>query len=204
MLLPPFVLASASSARRDLLIAAGLNPTIHPSQFDESSIQLTDPAALVECLALNKAKQVAVDYAASETGALILGCDSILWMDGQIYGKPKGVEDAIARWQRMRGQTGELITGHALIDVGQQKTLVQHRITTVEFAQVSDRQIEAYIATGAPLQCAGCFTLEGKGSSFIETIQGCHSNVLGLSMPLLRELFMRLGYDLTDFWEVAK
>ena len=200
MTLPLFVLASASTARRELLLSAGLNPTIHPSQFDESSIQITEPAPLVECLALNKAKSVASEYESCASGALILGCDSVLWMDGQIYGKPQGVEDAIARWQRMRGQTGKLLTGHALIDVGQQKTIVKHRQTTVEFALVSDRQIEAYIATGEPLQCAGCFTLEGRGSSFIEQIQGCHSNVLGLSMPLLRDMFKSLGYDLTDFW----
>ena len=202
-MLPLFVLASASAARRELLLSAGLNPTIHPSQFDESLIQITEPAALVECLAVKKAEHVATNYASHDSGALILGCDSVLWMDDQIYGKPKGVEDAIARWRNMRGHSGELITGHALIDVGQQKTIVQHRTTTVEFAQVSDRQIEAYIATGDPLQCAGCFTLEGRGSSFIEQIHGCHSNVLGLSMPLLREMFMNLGYDLTDFWQVA-
>ena len=203
MSLPVFVLASASAARRDLLLSAGLNPIIHPSQFDESLIEMSDPTALVECLASNKAKYVAREYVSSKSGALILGCDSVLWMDGQIYGKPKGADDAIARWQKMRGQTGDLITGHALIDVGKQKTMVQHRMTTVEFAEVSDRQIEAYIATGDPLQCAGCFTLEGKGSSFIEQIQGCHSNVLGLSMPLLREMFTNFGYDLTDFWLVA-
>lgn len=200
---PLFVLASASSARRDLLISAGITPTIHPSQFDESSIHLSEPVPLVECLALKKAEQVASDYEAKESKALVLGCDSVLWMDGQIYGKPRGLEDAIARWHGMRGQTGELITGHALIDVGQQQTIVEHRITKVEFAQVSDRQINAYIATGDPLNCAGCFTLEGKGSIFIQQIQGCHSNVLGLSMPLLRQMMARLDYDITDFWTVA-
>ena len=199
-------------------MSAGLNPTIHPSQFDESSIQIAEPDALVECLAVKKAEHVAREYGlnnegsgesgigkeeSNDSGALILGCDSVLWMNGKIYGKPQGVEDAIARWHKMRGQTGELITGHALIDSRQQKTIVKHRKTTVEFAQVSDRQINAYVSTGDPLQCAGCFTLEGKGSSFIEQIQGCHSNVLGLSMPLLREMFTMLGYDLTDFWTVA-
>ncbi|MEM9218437.1 MAG: nucleoside triphosphate pyrophosphatase [Cyanobacteria bacterium P01_F01_bin.150] len=203
MNLPLLVLASASKARRELLVSAGLHPTIHPSEFDESSIQITEPGPLVECLARNKAEHVASEYTFYESGALVLGCDSVLWMNGQIHGKPKGVEDAIARWKTMRGKSGEIITGHALIDVGHQKTIVHHRKTMVEFAQVSDRQIEAYIATGDPLQCAGCFTLEGRGSSFIEKIHGCHSNVLGLSMPLLRDMLMKLGYDLTDFWPVV-
>lgn len=200
MALPLFVLASASSARRALLLSAGITPTIHPSQFDESSIQIADPASLVACLAQSKAEQVAPHYTSRDSMAIVLGCDSVLWMNDTIHGKPKNAEDAIARWKTMRGKTGELITGHALIDTSTQQTLVRHRKTRVEFAPVSDRQIEAYIATGDPLNCAGCFTLEGKGSSFIEQIHGCHSNVLGLSMPLLRQMLATIGYDLTDFW----
>lgn len=201
---PLLVLASASAARRELLIQSGLFPKIHPSHFDESTIALTEPVPLVKQLARCKAEHVVPDYADSAEAVLVLGCDSVLWMNGKIHGKPRDPQDAIARWKLMRGKTGELITGHALIDVKQGNALVRHRTTHVTFAAVSDRQIEAYIATGDPLNCAGCFTLEGKGSSFISDIQGCHSNVLGLSMPLFREMLMTFGYDITDLWHVSE
>lgn len=201
---PLLVLASASIARRDLLISSGLTPKIHPSHFDESAISLTEPVPLVKQLAQCKAEQVTSDYVSQQEPTLVLGCDSVLWMNERIHGKPRDAQEAIERWKRMRGKTGELITGHALIDVKQGNALVRHRTTQVRFAAVSDRQIEAYIATGDPLNCAGCFTLEGKGSSFIAEIQGCHSNVLGLSMPLFREMLMAFGYDITDLWHVSE
>ena len=197
---PTLVLASASSARRQLLVNAGITPTIQPSHFDESTITSSDPLVLVQRLALSKAELVASQYLTNSPGLVVLGCDSVLVINGEIHGKPKDTEEAVARWQSMRGQTGELVTGHALIDVAQQQTVVDHRITEVEFAMVSDRQIQAYIASGEPMHCAGCFTLEGKGSAFIEKIVGCYSNVLGLSMPLLRQMLDAIGYDITHFW----
>lgn len=194
---PTFVLASASPARKRLLQNAGIEPMVCISDFDESQIQLTEPVNLVETLALHKAQAVASQW----KEALVLGCDSVLSVGGEIHGKPKDKEEAIARWQKMRGSEGNLYTGHALIDLAQQKTLVRCGITKVYFAEVSDRQIAAYVATGEPLKCAGCFALEGRGSLFVEKLEGCHTNVIGLSLPLLRQMLAELGYDATNFWQ---
>jgi len=194
---PKFVLASASPARRQLLQSAGIKPLVCPSNFDESQIQIADPAELVQTLAYHKAKSVAEKF---QEPALVLGCDSVLALGGEIHGKPANPTEAIAGWQKMRGQTGQLFTGHALIDLEQDKTLVRHQITRVDFAPLSDRQIAAYVATGEPLQCAGCFALDGRGGLFVEKIDGCHSNVIGLSLPLLRQMLDALGCDVTDYW----
>lgn len=194
--IPPFVLASASPARRRLLQNAGIEPVVCPSNFDESQIQLSDAALLVQTLAQRKAETVATQF----ESALVMGCDSVLLVDGEIHGKPADATEAIARWQKMRGNIGDLYTGHALIDP-QQKTLVRCQVTRVYFAQVSDRAIAAYVATGEPLQCAGCFALEGRGGLFVEKLEGCHTNVIGLSLPLLRQMLEQLGYDVTDFWQ---
>ena len=193
---PPFILASASPARRKLLQQAGIEPIVCQSNFDESQVQLSDPVELVKTLSLKKAETVTSQF----TDAVILGCDSVLAIAGEIYGKPESKEIAIARWQKMRGNTGILYTGHALIDQQQQKQIVACGSTKVYFAQISDRTIEAYVATGEPLQCAGCFALEGRGGLFVEKLVGCHSNVIGLSLPLLRQMLAQLGYNITDFW----
>jgi len=207
MAVPSFVLASASPARRRLLNLVGIEPIVCPSDFDESSITLESPSELVQALALEKAKVVRHQLmngkgcvTPENSRVLILGCDSVLWVDGEIYGKPQDEEEAIARWQHMRGRSGELYTGHALIDPYRDKTLVRCQVTVVDFAIVSDRQIEEYVRTGEPMKCAGCFALEGKGGLFVEQIKGCHSNVIGLSLPLLRQMLGNLGYDVVDFW----
>lgn len=222
MTLPQFVLASASPARKRLLQNAGITPIVHPSDFDESQIQLTNPAELVKALAEQKAaatmrslweqrgalQLAGYDRLFSRSPGLILGCDSVLALNGEIHGKPADSAEAIARWQKMRGQVGELYTGHALLQpyteqgtLAPRSPLVHAQVTRVFFAQVSDRQIEAYVATGEPLSCAGCFALEGKGSLFVQKIEGCHTNVIGLSMPLLRQMIAQLGYEVTDFWQ---
>lgn len=177
---------------------------MHPSDFDESQVVSRNAADLVQTLAQGKAEAVASQIknsAQTSSDSLILGCDSVLAFNGEIHGKPSDVAEAIARWQQMRGRVGELYTGHVLIDQTQQKTLVRYRVTWVHFADVSDRTIEAYIATGEPLNCAGCFALEGKGGLFVEKLEGCHTNVIGLSLPLLRQMFAELGYDVTEFWQ---
>ncbi|MBV8882794.1 MAG: septum formation inhibitor Maf [Chroococcidiopsidaceae cyanobacterium CP_BM_RX_35] len=197
---PPFVLASASPARRRLLQSAGIEPVVCPSDFDESQIKLSDPELLVQTLAQHKAETVAAQF----ESALILGCDSLLLVNGELYGKPIDSEEAIAHWQQMRGGVGELYTGHALIDLSQQRTLISTQMTRVCFAKVSDHQIEAYVATGEPLKCAGCFALEGRGGLFVEKLEGCHTNVIGLSLPLLRSFLDQLGYDVTDFWQAVE
>ncbi len=220
MSVPPFVLASASPARKKLLHMAGIQPLVYPSNFDEAQIKITDPSALVQILAEGKA--TATMHALfsrqaelppgffSRTPGLILGCDSILAIDGEIHGKPKDPDHAVARWKQMRGNVGELYTGHAFLQpytteqgaLMPYPSLVRVGVTRVYFADISDRQIEAYVATGEPIHCAGCFALEGRGGLFVEKIEGCHTNVIGLSLPLLRQMLAELGYDVTDFWRV--
>lgn len=196
MSIPPFILASASPARRRLLQSAGIEPIVSVSDFDESQVQLQDPNQLVQTLAQCKAETVAPNF----ESALIMGCDSVLFVDGEIYGKPANPDEAIARWRKMSGNVGELYTGHALIDLSQNMTLVRCQVTRVYFARIGDRAIEAYVATGEPLKCAGCFALEGRGGLFVEKLEGCHSNVIGLSLPLLRQMLNQLGYDVINFW----
>ncbi len=191
-----FVLASASPARRRLLQSVGINPLVCVSNFDESQIQLTDPVALVETLAQRKA-EVVLDRVSD---SLVLGCDSVFVVGQEIFGKPPNPTVAFTRWQQMRGNRGTLYTGHVLIDQIQQRTVVRCGITQVYFGRVTDAQIQAYIATGEPLVCAGGFALEGKGSGFVDKIEGCHSNVIGLSLPLLRSMLAELSYDLSNYW----
>lgn len=204
MAIPKFILASASPARRRLLKTVGINPIILPSNFDESTVKITEPRTLVQTLAESKAEVVATslinEKLSTTISSLILGCDSVLVIGEEIYGKPADANEAIARWQKMRGQVGQLYTGHALIDLITNKTLVLCRMTKVHFALVNDLEIEAYVATGEPLKCAGCFAIEGKGGLFIEKIDGCHTNVIGLSLPLLRVMLNDLGYQVKDFW----
>lgn len=192
-----FVLASASAARRQLLAQAGIHAIACKSDFDESQVTLTDPEALVNTLAQRKAEVVAPKY----PQALVLGCDSVLALNGEIHGKPESPEVAIARWQQMRGQVGYLYTGHALLDVAQDKRVVRCGITTVHFAPITDPIIEAYVATGEPLHCAGCFAIDGQGGLFIQKLEGCHTNVIGLSLPLLHEMLNALGRSIVDFWQ---
>jgi septum formation protein len=195
-----FILASQSPARRRLLQQAGIEPECIPSAFDEDSITSRNPAHLVETLALSKAQVVAQQIKGS---AIVLGCDSVLAINGEIHGKPDSPKEAIERWKYMRGRVGELYTGHAILAIdaeGKVRELVRCGMTQVHFAPVTDAQITAYVATGEPLNCAGCFALEGRGSLFVEKLQGCHTNVIGLSMPLLRQMLLDLELDITQFW----
>ncbi|MEL6940576.1 MAG: nucleoside triphosphate pyrophosphatase [Cyanobacteria bacterium J06598_1] len=190
-----FVLASASVARRNLLIDAGIQPFVCPSNFDEDQVVMSDPVELVQVLALGKAQAVAPQF----SSALILGCDSVLSVDNVIYGKPESKQEAIDRWRAMRGGSGELLTGYALLAPGQEP-LVRYRMTRVFFSNITDEEIEAYINTGEPMHCAGAFATDGKGSMFVEKIEGCNTNVVGLSIPLLRTMMAELGYRAIDFW----
>jgi len=202
-----FVLASASPARLKLLRMVGIEPIVCKSDFDENQIQIEDAAELVTTLARCKAETVTPQFTPAK-GTLVLGCDSVLTVNDEaspplhdrIYGKPESPQIAIARWRGMRGKMGKIYTGHALIDLEQQRQIVRCGITQVYFANLSDRTIEAYVATGEPLNCAGSFALEGKGGMFVEKIEGCHSNVIGLSLPLLYQMMESLGYNVTNFW----
>lgn len=190
-----FVLASASPTRRSLLQQAGIEPVVRVSNFDESQIIATNPIQLVQSLAQFKAEAVAPEFRGQQ--ALIVGCDSVMFLGGEIFGKPETRERAIAMWQKMRGNRGELYTGHCVIDMQQQRTLTRYNCTTVYFADATDAEIAGYIDTGEPMNCAGCFTLEGLGGLLIEKLAGCHTNVLGLSLPLLRQMVRELSYELT-------
>ncbi|ABG49657.1 maf protein [Trichodesmium erythraeum IMS101] len=204
MKIPSVILASSSSARLRLLKTVGINPIVMPSNFDESTIKLKEPRQLVETLAQAKAETIAnsimKEKLPEKQSNLILGCDSVLVIEDQIYGKPNDKQEAITRWQKMRGQVGQLYTGHALIDLSQNKTIVLCRMTKVHFSHVNDQEIEAYVATEEPLKCAGCFAIDGIGGLFIEKIDGCHTNVIGLSLPLFRVMLNNLGYQVSNFW----
>ncbi|MBE1586183.1 Maf family protein [Nonomuraea angiospora] len=190
------VLASASPARLALLRSAGLDPKVIVSGVDEDSFSAHTPAAL--SLVLAKAKAEAVANELDE--GLVIGCDSILELDGRPYGKPATPEEAAERWRLMRGRTGRLVTGHCVIDVAAGKQAAEVATTVVRFGQPSDDEITAYIATGEPLSVAGAFSIDGRGGWFIEGIEGDHGNVIGISLPLLRGLFAELGYAVTSFW----
>ncbi|TMR95604.1 Maf family protein [Nonomuraea basaltis] len=190
------VLASASSARLALLRSAGLDPKVIVSGVDEDAYSAHSPAAL--SLVLAKAKAEAVASGLDE--GLVIGCDSILELDGRPYGKPATEEEVVERWRLLRGRTGRLVTGHCLIDVATGRQVAEVATTVVRFGRPSDEEIAAYAATGEPLNLAGAFSIEGRGGWFVEGIEGDHGNVLGISLPLLRDLFAELGYAVTAFW----
>lgn len=191
---PIFVLASASITRKKVLENAGFVIQVRPSNFDESQITVDQPESLVQQLAIAKAREVAECY--REDSALVIGCDSVMELNGKIYGKPQSIENAIAQWQMMRGGKAKIYTGHCLIDTRQQLMRAQVGVTQVYFVNGIESEILSYIHSGEPLNCAGCFTLEGLGGLLIEKIEGCHTNVLGLSLPILRQLLRQLGYGI--------
>jgi len=196
---PSFVLASASPARLKTLRSAGLDPTVVVSGVDES--QLTDLAPADLALALAGLKCAAVaERDDLPADALVLGCDSVLELDGEALGKPGDADTATRRWRAMRGRTGVLQTGHCLRDVGSGREVGATASTTVRFADVSDAEIAAYVATGEPLHVAGAFTVDGLGGAFVTAIEGDFHNVVGVSLPLLRTLVVDLGHVWTDLW----
>ncbi|MEV6729967.1 MULTISPECIES: nucleoside triphosphate pyrophosphatase [unclassified Streptomyces] len=192
------VLASASPARLNLLRQAGLAPHVIVSNFDEDALGAETPAELALALAEAKAGVVAaLDEAA---GALVIGCDSVLELDGEALGKPADAEEATARWKSMRGRAGVLRTGHCVIDTATGRQVSATASTTVRFGEPTDAEVAAYVASGEPLHVAGAFTLDGLSAPFIEGIDGDPGNVIGLSMPLLRSLLAELDVSITDLW----
>jgi septum formation protein len=132
---------------------------------------------------------------------LVLGCDSVLELDGEALGKPGDADDAVRRWRAMRGRSGVLHSGHCLRDTATGHVAAATASTTVHFADVSDEEIAAYVATGEPLHVAGAFTIDGFGGAFVTGIEGDHHTVVGLSLPLLRELLLELGRAWPDLWK---
>jgi septum formation protein len=193
------VLASQSPARLETLRRAGIEPVVVVSGVDEDQLGDLPPADLALQLAELKCAAVAGrdDLPAD---ALVLGCDSVLELDGQALGKPADAADATARWRMMRGRSGVLHTGHALSDVTNGNVASATASTTVRFADVTDAEIAAYVATGEPLHVAGAFTVDGLGGAFVTGIDGDHHNVVGVSLPLVRELVAELGHSWVDLW----
>ncbi|MEU6821629.1 nucleoside triphosphate pyrophosphatase [Streptomyces atriruber] len=193
------VLASQSPARLGLLRQAGLAPEVIVSGVDEDKVSAPTPAELA--LALAEAKASVVAARPDAKGALVIGCDSVLELDGQALGKPSDAEEATARWKSMRGRAGVLQTGHCVRDTASGRYTSATASTVVRFGEPSDAEIAAYVASGEPLHVAGAFTLDGRSAPFIEGIEGDHGNVIGLSLPLLRRLLGELGVGITDLWQ---
>ena len=191
-----FVLASASPARLKTLRRAGLHPEVVVSGVDEDVVTAPTAAELVVRLAELKAAAVAAQLTGAD--ALVLGCDSLLELDGALLGKPGSVDAAADRWRQMRGRTGTLHTGHCLIDTAADKRVTRSVGTGVRFADISDAEIDAYCATGEPTTVAGAFTVDGLGGWFVEGVDGDHHNVVGVSLPVVRALLRELGHSLGD------
>lgn len=195
----PLVLASASPARLRLLREAGFDPQVVVSGVDEGAIVDDEPTTLVCRLA--KAKTAAVaNLPQVPHDALVIGCDSMLELEGTVLGKAASPTEAIARWERMRGREGTLLTGHCVHDRVTGRTVAGVAGTVVRFGTPTDDEIAAYVATGEPLRVAGAFTLDGRSAPFIEGVDGDHGNVIGLSLPLLRRLLADLDVQVTDLW----
>ncbi len=206
------VLASASPARRRLLVNAGVQPTVITSNVDEDAIATADPpnpqwstvSELVALLAGAKCADVVERLNEEQPAAqgppegLVLGCDSLLEWQGQVLGKPGSAQAAVERLESMQGTSGVLHTGHCLVDLATGSQVEQVASTQVDFAAMTRREIEAYVATGEPLAVAGSFTLDGLSSPFISGVVGDPSNVIGLSLPLLRTMLARLDVEWLD------
>ncbi|MGH3412741.1 MAG: Maf family protein [Marmoricola sp.] len=194
--LPRLILASRSPARLKTLREAGLSPEVVVSGVDESTVELDEPSPY----ALRLAQLKAVAVAADNPRSLVIGCDSVLELDGEVLGKPADAAEATARWKQMRGKAGVLHTGHCVIDTHREVWLARGARTQVRFAAVSDDEIAAYVASGEPLEVAGAFTIDGLGGAFVSGVTGDPHNVVGVSVPLLRLMLDELGFCWTDFW----
>jgi septum formation protein len=179
-----------------VLRGAGIDPEVIVSGVDEDAYSAPGTGELTQVLASAKAAAVA----ARLDEGIVIGCDSMLDLDGRAYGKPASPAEAAARWREMSGKSGTLFTGHCVIDVASSKRVTAVGGTTVRFGTPTDAEISAYVATGEPLHMAGAFTIEGLGGWFVDSIDGDHNNVIGISVPLLRRLFLDLGVTIPDLW----
>jgi septum formation protein len=192
-----FVLASASPARLQTLRRAGIEPVVIVSGVDEEAVTADSPAQLATLLATLKARAV---VAGLDDHAVVLGCDSVLEIDGTAYGKPADAAEAVERLKAMRGRSGVLHTGHCVFDTWGRHEVREVASTTVHFAELTDAEIDAYVATGEPLEVAGAFTVDGLGGAFVEGVEGDHHNVVGISLPLLRLMLASIGITWPELW----
>ncbi len=202
----PVILASASPARLMLLRSQNIQPIVIASEINEKEIeeQFKDSSTeiVVKELSIAKANYVLTNNVSLNSGILI-AADSMLEFETQSLGKPLNAENAIARWQKMRGKSGILHTGHTVIRLDNKQTITRVVSTKVEFANIDDKEIIDYVATKEPLNVAGAFTIDSLGAAFVKEVQGDHSNVIGLSLPALREIVRELGLSWTSLWEMA-
>lgn len=192
-----WVLASASPARLGVLRSVGIEPIVVVSHVDETT-ESGSAREVALALARRKAETVAAQLPASGRSTVVLGCDSVLEFAGQTFGKPHDAAEATERWKQMRGNQGQLHTGHCLLRLpnssdGSPQVLSQVATTTIYFADASDDEIARYVATGEPLRVAGGFTIDGRGGWLVERINGDHTNVIGLSLPTVRAMLEGLG-----------
>jgi septum formation protein len=203
------VLASASTGRLKVLRQAGVDPLVVVSGVDEDAVAAAlgpdaSPGDVVCALARAKAEQVAGELDGGVAAdCVVIGCDSMLSIDGRLCGKPGSADAAASQWRLMGGRSGELHTGHCLLrlrDAAITHREVESRCTTVHFAAPSDADLRAYVAQGEPWQVAGGFTLDGLGGWFVDGIDGDPSNVIGVSLPLLRTMLGRVGLPVSALW----
>ena len=192
------VLASASPARLRILREAGFDPEVIVSGVDEDAIEADSLEELVVAIAAAKAGEVAARPEVA--GAIVVGCDSVLDVDGEIHGKPTSVDHARIRLLRLRGRGAILRTGHCVVDTSSGRSAWDVASTEVRFGAFTDAELEAYLATGEALQVAGAFTLDGRSAPFVDGVIGDPSNVIGLSLPLFRRLLATLDVTVMDLW----
>ncbi|MDF0529009.1 Maf family protein [Tsukamurella sp. 8F] len=203
------VLASASPARLSVLRAAGVEPTVSVSQVDEDAVlaALGDVShsdavvALAEAKARDVAERLADDTVLGD--AVVIGCDSMLSIGGELVGKPHTIDVARRRWHAMAGRSGDLLTGHSLLRVRAGTIVGEARgtgATALRFGAPSNAELEAYLQSGEPLKVAGAFTLDGLGGWFVDGIDGDPSSVIGISLPLVRRLLGELDLDVAALW----
>ena len=200
------ILAAASPARLAVLRAAGVDPEVRVSHVDEDALTAALPAdstpnQVVTALAEAKAAKIAEGTGLAD--CVVVGCDSMLHIDGMLQGKPHTVDAARERWTSMAGRSGDLLTGHCVLRVVDGQVIARASATsstTVHFAAPSADEIEAYLATGEPLQVAGAFTLDGLGGWFVERIDGDPSSVIGIGLPLVRRLLADVGVSVAQLW----
>ncbi|MGV9188291.1 Maf family protein [Arcanobacterium canis] len=208
------LLASASPARHQTLLNAGINPWVAVSDVDENAIldalkkddPHVNPQTQVQTLAQAKANAVyelvkeraAAGYTVPDA---LVACDSMFSFDGEVVGKPHSAKVAFERLRKMRGRSGELFTGHTVIDIATGRCACAVSKAVIHMGTMSDAQIKAYIATGEPLEVAGSFTIDGVGGPFIDSIEGDHHGVVGISLPTVRKLMASIGLNIINFWQ---